>query len=107
VGSRKFQIGAYGAECAEPFLKYAATCESVMADLGKLSQLPLDVLADILGRDDICLSLEQQVLEVSPNSNCGCAVISSEWVLPFERGIVRLIDNERDRGGHGTLKLMR
>eukprot|EP00884_Botryococcus_braunii_P014919 jgi/Botrbrau1/23428/Bobra.0051s0069.1 len=60
----KYQIGAYGAECAEPFLNYAATCESVMADLEKLLHLPLDVLADILRRDDICLSSEQQVLEV-------------------------------------------
>eukprot|EP00884_Botryococcus_braunii_P014912 jgi/Botrbrau1/23421/Bobra.0051s0064.1 len=60
----KHRLGVYGADDAEPFRKYAATSESLMTDVESLLQLPLDVLADILSRDDICLESERQVLEV-------------------------------------------
>eukprot|EP00884_Botryococcus_braunii_P014917 jgi/Botrbrau1/23426/Bobra.0051s0067.1 len=60
----KHTLGAYGAECAEPFLKYAATSMSVMASLKEMCLLPIEVLGDILRRDDICLSSESLVLEI-------------------------------------------
>lgn len=64
-GFRKHTLGAYGAKCAEPFLRYAASTSSVMSDLKELCELPVEILADILRRGDICLSSEGEVLEVT------------------------------------------
>jgi hypothetical protein len=46
-------------------LHFAATDKTLMKDLEQLSQLPMEVLADILRQDDICFESELEVLKVS------------------------------------------
>jgi hypothetical protein len=62
---RKHKLCAYGPECAEPFLEFAARRKTVMMDLEQLSLLDMEVLADLLHHPDICLETEAEFLKVS------------------------------------------
>lgn len=59
------RMNTYNASDAEPFIKYAAGNATVMGDVEVLAGLPLDMLADVLQQDDICLTSESAILDVS------------------------------------------